>query len=230
MLLLSLVVTHLTLIKLYLHSIRSISSIRSIHPTRSISSIRSIHPTRSIRSISSIHPTRSIPFSTTLKKHPRKMDSSEESDYHSEHHYSPVNHDIDIFISEHLDDILDIFYDFRERFSWCPYFLAHLQCTHLTDFFTDILFHPQNFKSRRLTRTQIELYDRFIREYESELHTSLSIADGFLSKFKRNLLPLDWALFCFSFSDLGEVSRPGFSLSSGGFSTETIDSHQEDIS
>jgi len=162
------------------------------------------------------------------------MDYSEESDYNSEHHYSPVNshvdRDVDIFISDHLDDILDILYDFREQFSWCPYFLAHLQCIHLTDFFTDILFNPQQ-GSRQLTRKQITIYDRFIREYESELYRSLLIADGFLCKFNSTLPPLDWALFCFSFSDLDEVRRPRMSRGfSGGFSTETIDSHQEDIS
>lgn len=155
------------------------------------------------------------------------MDSSEESDYHSEQ-WSPTHREreIDMFISEHLDDILDMFYEFQERFSLCPYFLANLKCVHLTDFLIDVIFH--NAGHRRLTRAQLVLYERFIFEYESELHISSTTINGFVTPFKRRVPPLDWALFCFSFSDLGEVSRLRFSWSRDP--TETVDGHQENIS
>lgn len=151
--------------------------------------------------------------------------SSDESEYHSEERL-PINREIDAFISEHLDDILDMFYEFQERFSWCPFFLANLKSTHLTDFLIDVVFN--NRHRQPLNRTQLVLYERFIVEYEVELHISLTMVNTFLNRFKCTVPPLSWALFCFSFSDLSEVSRLGCSWSRDH--VETIDSHQEDIS
>jgi hypothetical protein len=136
---------------------------------------------------------------------------------------------IDSFISNYLDDVLDLYYEFQERFSWSPFFLGRLKSTDLTDFLVDCIFIPRNIKSR-ITYTSLSLYEPFLQEYRQELHVSFTMIDKFLSCLKVQIKRPDWGLFCFHNSDWYEIQQLGSRFSfdlpaSSNTIADTVDSH-----
>jgi hypothetical protein len=122
-----------------------------------------------------------------------------ESDSYSEGSYSSSNNEIDKFLHDSLDNIMDMYDDFKCRFAYNPYFLGHLRGTDLTDFFIDVLFIQEDTENI-ITKKDYTLFYTFYEEYQSELSTSFAIVDNFLSKYKYNLSPSLWAVFCLQFS------------------------------
>jgi hypothetical protein len=120
----------------------------------------------------------------------------ESEDYSDDSHVS--TNDIDTFLSDSLDDIMDMYDEFKSRFSYDPFFLGYLQSTELTEFFTDILFVKAHLRSKSPQNSNV--YDNFCEEYEKEISTSFAFAHPFLMKHDFNLAISTWALFCFKYS------------------------------
>ena len=120
-----------------------------------------------------------------------------DSDGYSEGSFSSSNNEIDKFLHESLDNILDIYDDFKCRFAYNPYFLGNLKGTALTDFFIDVLFLQED---TILSKKDYSLFYEFYEEYQSELSISFTIVDNFMSNYKCNLSPSTWAIFCLHFS------------------------------
>lgn len=119
----------------------------------------------------------------------------ESEDYSDDSHIS--TNDIDTFLSDSLDDIMDMYDEFKSRFSYDPFFLGHLQSTELTEFFTDIIFVKDPNMN---TNINSDVYENFCEEYEKEISTSFAFAHSFLTKHDFNLAISTWALFCFKYS------------------------------
>lgn len=120
----------------------------------------------------------------------------ESEDYSDDSHIS--TNDIDTFLSDSLDDIMDMYDEFKSRFSYDPFFLGHLQSTELTEFFTDVLFVKDHLRSKSPDNSDV--YYNFCEEYEKEISTSFAFAHAFLMKHDFHLEPSTWALFCFTYS------------------------------
>jgi hypothetical protein len=107
--------------------------------------------------------------------------------------------EIDKFHTESIDEILDMYYEFKNRFSYDPFFLGNLQSTDLTEFFTDLLFVSNVLKMDKYCVINNEFVS-FNEEYQNELSTSFSFAHSFLLKYDFNLPSSIWAFFCFKHS------------------------------
>lgn len=116
------------------------------------------------------------------------MDDSEFS--HSDTEDSkPYN--IDDFLSEHLDNILDIYYDIQERF---PYFLDKVTSTAFVDFIIDNAFYMYDTKHvETYFKKNTKSYTKFIQEYSKEITTTYILIDNFLQK--QNMNAIDTILF-----------------------------------
>jgi hypothetical protein len=128
-----------------------------------------------------------------------------DSDGYSEGSFSSSNNEIDKFLHDSLDNIMDMYDDFKCRFAYNPYFLGHLRGTDLTDFFIDVLFAQEDTENI-LTKKDYTLFYTFHEEYQNELNTSFAIVDNFLSKYKYSLSPSSWAVFCLQFSIINSKS------------------------
>jgi hypothetical protein len=107
--------------------------------------------------------------------------------------------DIQNFISLYSPDILLLYEELKRLYHYSsPFFLNKLQYYHLIDLFTQQLFEqPILQKSTSL---------RFINFYNTELHFSYNLVQGFFKKhFKHNLDVKDWDYFCYILTDLYEI-------------------------
>jgi hypothetical protein len=122
------------------------------------------------------------------------MSQYEDSSYVSTSDASEDEDQVDKFFENNLDAIIDMYDEFRERFSHNPYFLQKLVSSNLTDFFIDCLF--ENNQVRSLNERDICV----LQEYENEINISYSIVYSFLYKFKYRLPQNHWIQFCSKFS------------------------------
>jgi hypothetical protein len=109
---------------------------------------------------------------------------------------------IDKFLSDHLDNVLDIYYDFETRFRLNPWFLERMKTTDLIDFCIDCLFPKQTsfHNKKRYFSDNHEVFDLFEEEYLWELEISFRIISKFLNKFQYTLDIQTWSLCCFCFT------------------------------
>jgi len=115
---------------------------------------------------------------------------------------SSVHNDEDLitpFLDYHTYNIIHLYEDFKNRFTYSPFFLANLKSTDLTDFFIHLLYYNYNPK-QNLSHLKF-----FSIEYENELCISFNIANNFLKTCKYNLDYNTWTYFCYKKSDLTEL-------------------------
>lgn len=101
---------------------------------------------------------------------------------------------IDYFFHTNLDAIIDIYDDFRERFSHNPMFLQHLSSSDLTDLFIDCIYH------NKLVHSLTERDTIFYNEFHYEVDISYMLVNNFLHKYKYKLPLTIWIQFCCIFT------------------------------
>jgi hypothetical protein len=104
--------------------------------------------------------------------------------------------EINNFISNHLDNMIDIFLDFEERFSYVPEFLeqAKKTSTVLVSFIIDYLFKNVRVKTKKDTTY-------FEEEYKNEINNSYNIIFNFVKySTGKTILLKDWINFCYCMS------------------------------
>lgn len=107
----------------------------------------------------------------------------------------------DEFVTFHLHDVLDIYFDFKERFSYNPYFLEYMRSTHLTDYITHVLYGSPYPSVGVTNYTKPEyVYERFLIEYQTELAVSGQFIERFLRQFNHTSSAAIWNEFCFYLS------------------------------
>lgn len=107
---------------------------------------------------------------------------------------------IEAFLDYHTDNIISLYYEFNQRFSYTPFFLASLKSTDLTDYFIEILYYKDTFKYKTSS-----LLNFFIKEYNNELDISFTLAEKLLKTCKYNLDYNSWTRFCYAKSKLNEI-------------------------
>lgn len=134
-------------------------------------------------------------------------------DLPEEHLYQSDINDIDLLdesncveierdlINFHFDEILDLYYEFKDRFYISPYFINLLQVVHLTEFTSNLLNGTKQHKGRHVL---LESFENF---YFDEIDTSYRIMYQFLKNFKFTLDKHIWILFCYKHSDLYELTN-----------------------
>jgi hypothetical protein len=124
----------------------------------------------------------------------------------SDDNISYTSHDSDefdiiqIFLDYHTDNIISLYYEFKQRFSYTPFFLANLKSTDLTDFFIELLYYKDTFKYKKLP-----LLNFFLKEYSNELDISFNITEKLLTSCKYKLDYDSWTRFCYTKSKLNEL-------------------------
>ena len=135
------------------------------------------------------------------------MDDSYHSDTDSEKYFLEESFQ-DAFLSKHIEDIIDIFYEFQQRFGYDPPFLHYLKAPRLTDLFVEC---ASNKRPIFQTVPNNYVFDKFQEEYQNEIYISYSIINNFTanSTFDIKVKYSDWTYFCFNYSDVSEFKRRG---------------------
>ena len=125
--------------------------------------------------------------------------------YYSEDEYdidneSPftIEDNIDLFISNYLDNIIDIYVDFEERFAYTPKFLEYARenSTVLVSFIIDYLFKNTTFNVNDSKKIKFQM------KYQNELNESYNTIYNF-TKTTGNIIPeKEWINFCYCMSNV----------------------------
>ena len=102
------------------------------------------------------------------------------------------------FLSNHIEDILDIFFNFENAFYHTPEFLEHAKntCEKLLNFLIQTIFYNSHHE-RISTNTYNKLLN-FTNEYYQEINSSYNIIYNFSKKFDNPIMANDWILFCYN--------------------------------
>jgi hypothetical protein len=133
------------------------------------------------------------------------MDHSLEEDYTNNYSFNDDDlNELDDFLHYHSDRIYEIYQDLKNRFRFCPFFLAKMQYYHIVHFLADIILYNNTeylCKDSQLTK-------RFHNCYQNEIDISYQILASFLKRnFKRKFNYYDWLDFCITLSDRYEVHK-----------------------
>lgn len=122
------------------------------------------------------------------------MDDSEDL-YISDDSYVSINEQIDTFISNESDNIINLKYDLENRFC---YFLDKMNSGDLLSFIVDIKFNSVSDINNYYSDKEI---NSFINENNNEISVSLWIVNRYLSKFKKIQISYDiWLEFCYKYT------------------------------
>lgn len=102
---------------------------------------------------------------------------------------------METFFFDNTDFIIDMYDDFKERFSHNPEFFSCLQSTDLTDLFVECLFKDttQHFIMN-------DVLSVFYDEFSDEINISYEIVYRFLKCHKHKLDWVRWIDFCYRFT------------------------------
>jgi hypothetical protein len=117
--------------------------------------------------------------------------------YETEEYQVDIDDKINIFISNYLDNMIDIYLDFEERFSYTPAFLEYAKenSTILVGFIIDYLFKNTSIQTNKDT-------SKFERLYKNEINNSYNIIKNFTKHAYGKVINLnDWIQFCYCMSN-----------------------------
>jgi hypothetical protein len=129
------------------------------------------------------------------EEHPDNSHSDDNEIHCCESNYIEIENDL---LNFHFDEILDIYYELKDRFYKSPYFINLLQVFHLTDFICNLL---NRTKQHKPVHSSV-LLKNFESYYFDEIDTSYRIVYQFLKNFKFTLDKNTWIVFCYKHSDL----------------------------
>ena len=133
-----------------------------------------------------------------IEEHPDNSDTNDNETNSNESNYIEIEGDL---INFHFDEILDIYYELKDRFYKSPYFINLLQVVHLTKFIGNVL---NGTKQHKKTHSSV-LLKIFESYYFDEIDTSYRIMYPFVKNLKFTLDKNTWILFCYNHSDLYEL-------------------------
>lgn len=99
----------------------------------------------------------------------------------------------DNFISIHFDNVLDIFYNFKNKFVYNPYFLDSLKSQDLLLFLYKHLYENYNLKIPKISE-----YSSFVYESEQELDLSYNIISCYFYSYGCKISKSSWYVFCYN--------------------------------
>ena len=92
-----------------------------------------------------------------------------------------IDSDIDRFISFETDNIMNIYYDIKNRI---PYFLDKLKLSDFLQFIIHLIFSQNLNEILTISKQKMSLYDSFISEYNSEINNLLYIINLYIQPYK----------------------------------------------
>jgi len=110
--------------------------------------------------------------------------------------------DIDEFYFYYSDDILDIYHEFKKRFSSSPFFFSHLTYPILTELVFKIVMGNGIYLD--IPKPSLDVFKEF---YNVEIEYSYNTLTSFLRKFKKSLSYNSFVQFCFLYTDLHELKN-----------------------
>jgi len=112
--------------------------------------------------------------------------------------------DTDEFFFCYSDQILDIYYEFKERFTSSPFFFSYLTYPILSDFIHQLIVQRNLQLTKTYNLNNLNDFDHF---YSVEIEYSYNILNTFLRKFKFSLTRNLFIQFCILYSDLHELKN-----------------------
>lgn len=100
---------------------------------------------------------------------------------------------IDKFITDESDNILDIYYDIKNRF---PYFFDKLSFPIYTDLLIDIIFTDNTTMYKNYEMCNSYFFDENIKE----ISITQEITNYFLKKYKKSVNNNIWDNFCYKYT------------------------------
>ena len=100
-----------------------------------------------------------------------------------------IDLEIDKFISFESDNILNIYYDIKNRI---PYFLDKLTFSEFLHFIIYLKFSHLKFNILNISKQQMSLYKSFVLEFESEINNLLYIINLYIQPYK---IQIDYSTF-----------------------------------
>jgi hypothetical protein len=117
------------------------------------------------------------------------MESSDETEYEDDL-LIYNSHDL---LYKYLDDILELYYDFKDRFWFNPFFLGNLTIMKFTDFIRLIIYEKHIPSPLPLTKPLVN----FKINCNTELQISHQIITTFLKNIDSKISIDSWSQFCF---------------------------------
>lgn len=106
-----------------------------------------------------------------------------------------------IFLSNHYDNILDLYYELKEMFPMNPNFLCLLDSVTFCDYVTDLIFEKKVGLSNQTTQLSNDFYT-FFETFKHETHISFNYINNFLHYLNTKFTIEQWEKFCFTYSEL----------------------------
>lgn len=125
------------------------------------------------------------------------MYSSDEYDSYSDSEFSYENEAID---NISIDDIIDVYEEFRERFSLMPFFLSKLKSSDLTDITYECIYDNSDYYNNNI-EVNSRLYNKFIDEYKDIIYISYKLYNNFINNYNSSIDLYTWGLICYNYSD-----------------------------
>jgi hypothetical protein len=88
---------------------------------------------------------------------------------------------IDKFISYETDNIMNIYYNIKDRI---PYFLDKLKFSDFLQFIICLRFSQNLREFLKISKQKMSVYDSFISEYNSEINNLLYIINLYIQPYK----------------------------------------------
>jgi hypothetical protein len=102
-------------------------------------------------------------------------------DYNHDEELNDINSAINKFISSETDNIMNIYYDIKDRI---PYFLDKLKFSDFLQFIIHLIFLQNLSEFLKISNQKMSLYDSFISEYNSEINNLLYIINLYIQPYK----------------------------------------------
>lgn len=106
-------------------------------------------------------------------------------------------HKIYDFLSNYIEDILDIFFYFEKAWKDTPEFLEYSLSTSekLLSFLIDSIFYQRH--QEKISEAKYMKLQKFMEEYYEQINSSYTIIYNFSRQFENPINPNDWILFCY---------------------------------
>ena len=129
-----------------------------------------------------------------MNKEPLDRDSDTDND--SITSSNNIYEQIDTFISDETDYIMDLYYEIQDRI---PYFLDKMRFHHLLHLIVDLRFNIYKNKKRYNEKN----LDYFDSEYKQEIIGVLYLINNYLTKYKKFQIEYDtFFLFAYDFTTI----------------------------
>lgn len=112
------------------------------------------------------------------------------------------SYNMEMFLSDHLDTLLDLFDDIKERFAFNPLFLGRLKPTEFVDYMIESAYALYDTRvDENYYNSHRNDFETFVNEYTKEMKITYTELDNFLEAYDCYAIDFEsFSQFCFRYS------------------------------